>query len=185
MEYKKKKESVYLENGRVLYRSKAYMSLTGKAPHIFSVLLCKRQVEDINRGKRSKGKRMIIKNNGEIVFIYKEANSYGISDFQFNKGIDQLVKYGFINVAPGFPLKFEFIENWKDFGCDKFKPGKRVKTNLLFKLPKNDIEKLKWMRLRFGNTKSVVNFEKKLRKHEEASELKIERRKIKRRKIKI
>ncbi|MBU1133110.1 hypothetical protein KKG08_02470, partial [Patescibacteria group bacterium] len=69
-----KKLGIYLGEGRVLFKSKAYISLTGKSTQIYGILLTKMQVENLNRGKKGKRKIWIIKNNGEIVFTYKEAN---------------------------------------------------------------------------------------------------------------
>ena len=83
---------------RKLVTSKAFLSLTGAAPHVLLIFLTKRRVR--KEGTRRDGHRYEIVNNGEIVFTYAEArDKYGIKGGRFIKAIDQLVDRGFLSVT--------------------------------------------------------------------------------------
>ena len=135
---------IILENGRKLFQSKAYLSLTGKAAQVLGILWCRRKMTQVPMGY-GRQKEWIIGNNSHIVFTYKKADEkYAISNNQYNRALDQLVNRGFINIKPGYPLKFELIDNWLDYGTDNFKPGKRHKTPLPFKKPRTFEEKMEF-----------------------------------------
>jgi hypothetical protein len=113
-----------------LESSEAFLSLTGKAPHVLLLLMRRRKVSRVGRGD------WVITNNGELEFTYKEAlDRYGITDGQFRRAIDQLVARGFIDVTETggayrrHKSKFALIENWGDYGTEDFKPGKARKPD--------------------------------------------------------
>lgn len=106
-----------------LESSKAYLSLTGKAPHVLLLFLRKRKMSQVSRGE------WIITNNGEIEFTYLEAKRYGINKGQFTRAIDQLIDRGFLSVEEtGGAYRrhkslYRLIDNWKWYGTKDFKPG--------------------------------------------------------------
>ena len=165
---KNKKEGIYVEYGRELFKSKAYISLTGKSTQVYGILLSRRQLENINRGKSGKRPFWVIKNNGKIVFKYEEAELLGISKTQFRHAIDQLVNRGFIRIIPGYPLNFELIDNWKNYGTEKFEPVRRDKMSTLFEKPKTIEEKMKFYK-RFkrdkNKSKNINSIDKNTNKH--------------------
>ena len=154
MKKKWTKPGIYIEHGRKLVKSKAFLSLTGKSAQVYLMLLGRRQMQDLNRGRPGKRKKLWeCINNGEIIFTHKEAyESYGITNRQFGHAINQLVDRGLIGIIPGYPLKFEFVDNWINFGTNKFEPLKRNKAALLFKRPTTEEEK-KEFAMRFKKNK--------------------------------
>jgi len=130
--------NITIEKGRQLFKSKAFISLTGKSTQVYCILLTKRTLKEMLIGRR---KCWVITNNGEIQFTYDEAESYGISRDQFRRAIDQLPNRGFINVISGYPHNFEFIDNWLKFGRDDFKLGLRHTMSVPFKKPKTKDDK--------------------------------------------
>jgi len=96
----------------------------------------RRQMSKLGRqGKKS----WAIKNNGEIVFPYSVAQKkYGISRTQFSRALDQLIKYGFIDINHhgGGMLKdfttYFISDRWENYATDKF----------IDKFRKKDIRKL-------------------------------------------
>lgn len=78
-----------------------------------------------------KSAEWIIKNNGEIVYPYVEAERKGIGRREFRNAIDELIEKGFLDIThqgsgghAGDMTKY-FIDNrWKDYGTDKFRPAK-------------------------------------------------------------
>jgi hypothetical protein len=109
-----------------LIESEAIQGLSGKA---MLVLIRFHQKAYRKGAKGRKGiKRMVITNNGEIVFSYSEAHELSIkSDATFYKIIRQLVEErGLIDIAePGNwylkqPTKFAISERWKRFGTADF-----------------------------------------------------------------
>lgn len=84
-------------------------------------------------GRQGK-KSWAIKNNGEIVFPYSVAQKkYGISRTQFSRALDQLIKYGLIDINHhgGGMLKdcttYFISDSWKNYGTDKFVEKSRKK----------------------------------------------------------
>ncbi|MBN2011945.1 hypothetical protein JW960_21630 [candidate division KSB1 bacterium] len=115
---------------RQLMESIAYLKLTGNSKDVLIRFLGKRQICKIKSGKRS---ITAILNNGKIVFTYREAKEkYGISEKTFSRALDQLIKFGFIDIArPGIGYAkietlYSISERWKDFGTDKFIEKKRT-----------------------------------------------------------
>lgn len=71
--------------------SDAFWSLSPKATKILLVFLMKRIRPQTPKGKKRKGYRQVIANNGEITFSYSEAEDYGISSDAFCGVIDELI----------------------------------------------------------------------------------------------
>jgi len=82
---------------REMFKSKAYIALTGCAPQLLTLFLAKRQFK--NTGRKGKEKRVCC-NANNISFTYIEANKeYGIEKKRFTRGIDQLLQKGFIMIV--------------------------------------------------------------------------------------
>jgi len=114
---------------RKMINSSAIKQLNGRALHILLLFLARRQMQKVGRKKR-----WTIKNNGEIVFPYKEAQKrFYIPRSTFTRAIDNLIKYGFIDIAYlgggliGDCTKYSISNRWKEFGTDKFVKKKRPK----------------------------------------------------------
>ena len=75
-----------------------------------------------------------IKNNGKLVFTYKEAVSLGMSKKQFCKALDDLIAKGFLEIThqgtgPGEPSTYKLTERWQAYGTDHFKPAPPRRKN--------------------------------------------------------
>ena len=82
---------------RDLFQSRAYISLTGCAPQLLIIFLGKRQFDNIVVGKKAK---RVLKNGDNLIFTYIEAEEkYGLDKKRFTRGIDQLLKKGFISIV--------------------------------------------------------------------------------------
>ena len=84
-----------------LVQSQAWLSLRGAAQSVYLLFRLRCKVEEVKSGGKP-GKRAtewVIKNNGEIVFPYKEAEKkYGISRHRFARAIDDLITKGFLDI---------------------------------------------------------------------------------------
>jgi len=126
-------KAIVIEFGIDMFKSRAWLDLTGRSKDVYCLLLCRRQGE---RRKKMVGTRMknvwTCTNNGKIYFTYEEAKKeFGISKGQFRRAIDQLVEHGLLKVTPGFVLKFGFVENWREYNLrreDKIKRRKYTAT---------------------------------------------------------
>ena len=117
-----------------LIRSKAFNTLTGKAPQVL-LLFHTRRIMEQTKGKKS---RWFIKNNGKITFTYSEAlKKYGFTDGTFKRAIYQLTEKGFIRINSVGGLfntsnTYTLLDNWRHYGTDKFippeKPARRYKS---------------------------------------------------------
>jgi hypothetical protein len=129
MAKKKPSKVIAIDYGRDLFHSKAWISLSGKATQVYALFLCKRQGTHI-QGKKGRKKEWLCTNCHELEFTYPEAKARGITKRQFTRAIDQLVRHGFISVVETggayqkHKSKYALIDNWRDYGTDKFKPGK-------------------------------------------------------------
>ena len=74
-----KSNSIYIEKGRQIFKSKAFISLSDKSAQVYCFLLTKRVLGELPLCKR---KEWVITNNGEIQFTYKEAKTFRISNVQ-------------------------------------------------------------------------------------------------------
>ena len=113
--------------------SRAFLTLSGKAPQVYMLFLSKRQLKRL-----SKDKDPIIVNNGEIVFTYDEAEDYGIDRQAFLRALDQLIEHGFIDIAKtGAGLYksstfYSISERWREFGTPDFERRERKKRKQPF-----------------------------------------------------
>jgi hypothetical protein len=118
----KKSSVVFLE--RTMIASPAFARLTGAAQFVLLIFLGKRVMRKIKEGKR---KTWVCVNNGKITFGWNEArDKWGLTFSRFSRALDQVVKYGFIDIAhagggcEGDASLYAISERWKDFGTDKF-----------------------------------------------------------------
>ena len=114
---------------RRMHRSPAFRKLTPKAILVLMEFLYRRQVVMLGRKKKP-----VIKNNGEIVFTYAEAQSkFGIARSTFRNSIDLLVNFGFIDITHhgGGMLKdwsrYGISERWREYGKEDFIKKSRQK----------------------------------------------------------
>ena len=98
------------------------------------LFLTKRRIEKFGR----KGKqKTVCTNNGKLEFTYAEAKRHGITKRQFTRAVDQLVDRGLVSVEvtggayQKHKSKYALIDNWRDYGTGKFKPGKPREADLI------------------------------------------------------
>jgi len=115
---------------RGMPRSPAFLKLTGKAPHVLLILHTKFQMwRPKGRGKGA----WEIWNNGELQFTYREAQKLGIRKGAFTRAIDQLLRFGFIDIArrsAGLHRSttlYAVSERWRKFGTSEFEERQRPK----------------------------------------------------------
>jgi hypothetical protein len=72
-----------------------------------------------------------IKNNGEIVYPYIEAEHKGVGRREFRNAIDELIDKGFLDIAhqgsggrSGDMTKYFLDNRWKEYGTTAFRPAK-------------------------------------------------------------
>jgi len=113
-----------------LIQSNAFRELGKNAIIVYMFFLSKRRIEKTGR----KGnERIIIANNGQIQFTYAEAKEkLGLGAKQFTRAIDELIEYGFIELAQkgaafGNPSLYRISTNWQNFGNVAFNIPKRKK----------------------------------------------------------
>ena len=119
-----------------LLSSRAYWELNGSEKNILNAFMLKRQLIDHNTAKRLKIKNndaAMVRNNGKIIFTYKEAEKYGISKSTFTRCIDKLVEVGFIDIVePGghnTPTLYAISDRWTKHGTPDAEPIYRKKLN--------------------------------------------------------
>lgn len=106
----------------ILY-SEAFAELNATAMRVYLRFLQKRPFS--KEGKRSKQVRY--KNTG-LVFTYQEASCFKISRSSFARAIRDLIEKGFIEIEhQGGTIgngrdwsRYRLIDDWKDYGTDKF-----------------------------------------------------------------
>lgn len=112
-----------------LLRSLAFRSLTKWALLAYLDFLRKRRMEQVKQSKRSD--MWIIRNNGEIVYPYAEAEQKGIGRREFRNAIDELIEKGFLDIThhgsggrSGDMTRYYIDERWKEYGTSNFRPAK-------------------------------------------------------------
>ncbi len=115
-------KGTYVE--KALIKSDAFAQLTGAAPRLLLLFLLRRKM---GRTGRKGHERWICQNNGQIVFSWSEAKKrYGLSLARFGRALDQLVKYGFIDIehagggCEGDASLYAISDRWRDYGTGKF-----------------------------------------------------------------
>ncbi len=112
-------------SGDLLY-SEAFSELSATSMRVLLRFLQKRKYR--KEGKRT-NKRVIYENN-PIIFTYTEAECFGISRISFARAIRELIEKGFIQIEhQGGTVgngkdwsTYRLIDDWKDYGTDKFIP---------------------------------------------------------------
>ena len=111
-----------------LLRSSAFRSLKKWSMLVYLDFLRKRQMERVKLAKRSD--EWVIKNNGEIVYPYSEAEYRGIDRSKFRDAIDELIEKGFLDIAHqgsggrSGDMSRYFIDNrWEKYGTPAFCPA--------------------------------------------------------------
>ena len=86
-------------------------------------------MEKVKSKKRSA--EWVIKNNGDIVYPYVEAEKKGIGRREFRNAIDELIEKGFIDInhqgsgGHSRDMTTYFIDvRWRGYGTDTFQPAK-------------------------------------------------------------
>jgi len=113
-----------------LLRSSAFRSLSRWSLLVYMDFLRKRQMDQVKSAKRSDS--WIIRNNGEIVYPYSEAEKKEIGRREFRNAIDELIEKGFLDIThqgtggrAGDMTKYSIDDRWKDFGTTSFRPAKK------------------------------------------------------------
>ncbi len=113
-----------------LIRSSAFRSLTKWSLLVYLDFLRKRQMEQVKRAKMSDD--WVIRNNGEIVYPYSEAEKKGIGRREFRNAVDELIEKGFLDIShqgsggsSGDMTKYFIDDRWKDYGTPSFHPTKK------------------------------------------------------------
>ena len=96
---------------------------------VYFDFLRKRQMEPVKRAKRSD--EWVIKNNGEIVYPYSEAEHKGIGRREFRNAIDELMEKGFLDIAhqgsggrSGDMTRYFLDNRWKEYSTPAFRPAR-------------------------------------------------------------
>ena len=118
---------------RDLIKSEAFRKLTGQSRLVLFLFYLKLK----KRKTRRKGKEQwLILNNDELQFTFKEAKEkYGLSKGQFERALDQLYAFGFIevtlvgNAARRLPTLYGVRENWREYGKPEFVQRERPKDS--------------------------------------------------------
>jgi len=94
--------------------------------------LRKRQMEEVKSKNRSSA--WIIKNNGEIVYPYSDAERKGIGRREFRNAIDELIEKGFLDIAhqgtgghSGDMTKYFIDERRRHYDTPEFIPAKKAR----------------------------------------------------------
>ncbi|MCF8142821.1 MAG: hypothetical protein K9N21_02760 [Deltaproteobacteria bacterium] len=110
-----------------MIKGKAFRSLSRWALLTLMDLFDKRVFQEVKRSGRASG--WIIKNNGEIVYPYSEAERWGISRKHFRDAIDELIEKGFLKINhqgggghKGDVTTYFLRDEWENYGTSKFNP---------------------------------------------------------------
>lgn len=113
-----------------LLRFTAFRSLKKWSLIVYLDFLRKRQMEPVKQGKRSDD--WLIKNNGEIVYPYSEAERKGVGRREFRNAIDELMEKGFLDIShqgsggrSGDMTKYFIDDRWKDYDTPAFRPARK------------------------------------------------------------
>lgn len=121
-----------LVSSKKMIRSKAFIKLTSAAKQILLELYMRLKLDSDKPRKNWKDNlRFYAKNNGELKMSYKSIHEqFGYSTATISKAIDRLVANGFIEIAElGNGVKRQshkiaLINNWQEYGTEKFRKGK-------------------------------------------------------------
>lgn len=119
-----------------LIRSQTFRSLSKWSVLVYLDFLRKRQMEQVKSKNRSSS--WIIRNNGEIVYPYSEAEKKGIGRREFRNAIDELIAKGFLDIThygsggrSGDMTQYFIDDRWQEYDTPSFRPAKkpRIKDN--------------------------------------------------------
>jgi hypothetical protein len=119
----KENRNIWFE--KTLIESAAFAALSTATSHrVLAIFFIKRQFEQVGyKGKKD----WILKNNGEIVFTYKDAlQKYGISYSTFRNAIDELIDKGFIDIAASGQGTYRVVNlysisnRWRNYGTANY-----------------------------------------------------------------
>ena len=118
---------------RDLLKSKVFRQLNGTAKTVYFDFLMKCRVKG-RTPKEGRKKVRDILNNGEIEYSYSEAEKREIHTTPFMKAIDNLIKYGFIDIEhpgsggrKGDKTLYAISDRWEKWGTDAFRHTVRAK----------------------------------------------------------
>jgi len=111
-----------------LIESDAFLNLSGKAALLCLIRFHQKAYKKRTSRKNGDSKRLVITNNGEIIFTYAEARELGISSTRtFYKVLREMIEEkGFIDIAElskwyeKKPTKFAISERWRKYGTDEY-----------------------------------------------------------------
>ena len=113
-----------------LLRSLAYRSLRKWAMLVYLDFLRKRQMQEVKNKSRSSA--WVIRNNGEIVYPYSEAERKGIGRREFRNAIDELIEKGFLDIThqgtggrSGDMTKYFLDDRWRHYDTPALSPAKK------------------------------------------------------------
>ena len=114
-----------------LIESEAFLSLSSVAAMKVLIRFHQKAHRKRTKGKSKNLGKMVITNNGDIVFTYAEALELGIPKATFVRALKELVETkGFIDIAePGNwflkqPTKFAISQRWKRYGTPDYETVK-------------------------------------------------------------
>jgi hypothetical protein len=117
---------------KTMLHSKPFIKLTGAAKQILIELRIRLKVDGckVKKNARRGKNQFFAGNNGELVLTYSGLhNQFEYSTRTISKALDQLINYGFIEIAQlGCGVKRQshkiaLIENWRQYGTPGFKAG--------------------------------------------------------------
>jgi hypothetical protein len=111
---------------RSLLKSQPFRGLGSKSKDVYFDFLMKCRIGK-TKPKPGRAAERVILNNGKIEYCYSEAEVKGISRKQFRNAIDELIHYGFIDIAhlgtgghKGDKNTYSISDRWQSWGTDKF-----------------------------------------------------------------
>jgi len=117
---------------REIFESDAWLNLTPSvAPQLYILFLGMRTTD---KRKRKKGEKPNFVNEHELKFPFRLAAKFGITGPRFQRGIQALVKNGFIDILkPGVGMhrectEFGLSDRWRDYDKAKGKRAGRART---------------------------------------------------------
>ena len=150
-------KNIWIEREMIL--APAFHKLNGSAIKVLLLFLYRRQWKQAGR----KGK-WYTTNNGEIVFPYKEAHKrFNIPKSSFARAIDNLIEYGFIDIAYlgggliGDCTKYSISNRWKEYGTDKFVKKRRPKDKRGFGFTSKNWEEKTGRKRRIESKSGIKN----------------------------
>jgi len=112
--------------GKDIAKSPAFRSLGKTAILVYLDFRMKCSVTKI-KAKQGRKSGWLIRNNGEIIYTYAEAEEKGITRPTFKNALKELVEKGFIDIShsgmggpKGDKSKYSISERWRDWGTEKF-----------------------------------------------------------------